>query len=82
LSTVTDARQPQRRPISALPMLAAHAELGVAMAREYLDLLGQARGASLLSDADVTDVTASWTHPHRPGRTSCHAVLLLEGQPP
>jgi hypothetical protein len=39
----------------------AHAELGVAMAREYLDLLGQARGASLLSDADVTDVTASWT---------------------
>jgi hypothetical protein len=43
-------------------MLTAHAELGVAMAREYLDLLGQARGASLLSDADVTDVTAPWTH--------------------
>jgi len=44
---------------SARCRLTAPAELGVAMAREYLDLLGQARGASLLSDADVT---ASWTH--------------------
>ena len=56
-----DTREPDWQPISRLPMLTAHAEQGVALAREQLALLGQARGAYRLSDADVAGVTATWT---------------------
>ena len=61
LSSVADTREPDWQPISRLPMLTAHAEQGVALAREHLKLLGQARGAYRLSDADVAGVTATWT---------------------
>ena len=53
--------EPDWQPISQLPMLTAHAEQGVALAREHLALLGRARGAYRLSDADVAGVTATWT---------------------
>lgn len=42
-------------------MLTDHAEQGVALAAEHLELLGQARGAYRLADADVAGVIASWT---------------------
>ena len=56
-----NGQEPDWQPISRLPMLTAHAEQGVALAQEHLQLLGQARGAYRLSNADVAGVTATWT---------------------
>jgi len=42
-------------------MLTNHAEQSVALAAEHLKLLGQARGAYRLNNADVAGVIASWT---------------------
>ena len=61
LSSVADTRETDWQPISRLPMLTAHVEQGVALAREHLQLLGQARGAYRLNDADVAGVIATWT---------------------
>lgn len=53
--------EPQWQPISKLPFLTAHIEQGVSLAREHLALLGEARGAYRLSNADVADVIKTWT---------------------
>ena len=53
--------EPQWQPISRLPMLTGHAEQGVALAREHLALLTEARGAYKLADADVAGVIKTWT---------------------
>lgn len=56
-----DLGEPQWQPISKLPFLTEHAEQGVTLAREHLALLGEARGAYKLSNADVAGVIKSWT---------------------
>jgi hypothetical protein len=53
--------EPQWQPISRLPMLTGHAEQGVALAREHLALLSEARGTYKLGNADVAGVIATWT---------------------
>lgn len=53
--------EPQWQPISKLPVLTAHIEQGVSLAREHLALLGEARGAYRLSNTDVADVIKTWT---------------------
>lgn len=53
-----DLDEPQWQPISKLPLLTGHAEQGGTLAREHLALLGEARGTSRLSDADVIK---TWT---------------------
>jgi hypothetical protein len=59
LSLVLDD-EPTWQPLTALPMLTAHAAEGVRLAREHLDTLRQAYPYRL-SDADVAGVIQTWT---------------------
>ena len=52
--------QPSWQPLSALPMLVAHAAEGVRLARERLDTLREAR-LYQLDDASVAHVVRTWT---------------------
>lgn len=56
-----DLGEPQWQPISKLAFLTAHIEQGIALAREHLALLGEARGAYRLSNADVAAIIRTWT---------------------
>ena len=56
-----DHGEPQWQPISNPPFLAAYISHGVTLAREHLALLGEARGAYKLSNADVDAIIRAWT---------------------
>lgn len=51
--------EPTWQPLSALPMLTTHAAEGVRLAREHLDLLGEA-SPYRLDDATVAREIATW----------------------
>jgi hypothetical protein len=54
--------EPQWQPISRLPMLTAHIEQGVALAREHLATLQEARERPyLLDDATVARIARTFT---------------------
>lgn len=52
--------EPTWQPLSALPMLTAHAAEGVELARQHFDTLRQA-GPYRLADAEVGRVIQTWT---------------------
>jgi uncharacterized protein YqeY len=56
-----DLGEPQWQPISRLASLTGHIEQGVALAREHLALLSEARGTYKLSNADVAAVIKTWS---------------------